>query len=369
MVRRENTRDFSRCVNMTEATEVAIIVVAYNGRSDLVDCLASVFDSPDPGVVKHVIVVDNASTDGSADVVRSRFPQATLIVSETNRGFAGGNNLGWQFVCAQLPRVQYAVLLNQDTLVETNWLPPAIDFLERHAAAGAVQSKLLLYPETTRINSLGNRSHYLGFGFVSHFGECDGGSPTVPVEIDFASGAAVTLRRTLIDEVGLFDESMFMYLEDMDLGWKLRQLGHTVYLVPGSVVFHKYAPTAPWRHYYYLERNRWILLLTYYRVATLLLLLPALLFMELGQWTFALRHRLLAQRARVYGYFLSWQAVCHVAHRRRVVQRRRRLGDRAFTRSFAGRIRFPGMDNKLLEWVANPVLNVWWQIVRRCIFW
>jgi GT2 family glycosyltransferase len=354
---------------MAEAIDVAVIVVAYNACGDLNACLTSVFRSPDPGIVKHVIVVDNASTDGSAELVRSRFPQATLLVCDTNRGFAGGNNAGWEFVRQRLPRVRYVVLLNQDALVAEDWLPPTIECLERHPQAAAVQSKLLLYPETSRINSLGNRSHYLGFGYVTRFGELDSPSPAGPVEIDFASGAAVVLRRSLLEDVGLFDDRLFMYLEDMDLCWKLRQLGYAVYLVPDSVVFHKYAPTAPVRNYYYLERNRWLLLLTYYRLATLVLLLPALAFMEAGQWVFALRHRLLAQRGRVYAYFLSGRALLHLARRRRTAQARRRLSDRAFARRFAGAIHLPGMDSKLLTWVANPILSLWWHVVRRVMFW
>ena len=348
--------------------DVAILIVSYNGRDYLDDCLRSIFASDDGPITKRVILVDNASQDGAVPFVRDCFPEVVLIEAESNLGFAAANNLAWRFVNEQCPGVEFVYLLNQDTIVENGWLRPIVDYMRSSTDVGCVQSKLMLHPATSTINTAGNRSHYLGFGFLQGFGEPDAAFST-PRSINYASGAAAMVRADLLKTLGLFEPEMFMYLEDADLSWKIRQFGYDVRLVPDSRVYHKYRFHNDYRFYYHLERNRWWLLLVYYRLATLILLLPALLFMEFGQCLFALWHHKFFDKLRANAYFMRPRNIAHIARLRRQSQQRRKLPDREFLSSFTGTIETTQLSGFLIRRVVNPIFGAYWAIVRRLISW
>jgi len=349
--------------------EVAILIVCHNSRRHIEDCLDSVLRSADGDIVRHLVVVDNASTDDSAPYVRTNFEQVDLLSSRTNLGFAGGNNLGWEFIRKTYPRTKYLALLNPDTIVRSGWAKAMVEHLDRDKGVGAVQARLMQYPRTDLFNSAGNRSHFLGFGFVTGCGQTAVDLGDEPHSIDFPSGAACMVRTDLVKQLGLFDDEMFLYLEDADLGWKLRQTGFDIVYVPSSVVYHKYDFPDARKFYYYLERNRWWLVLIYYKAPTLLLLAPALAGMELGQVCFAVSRRLIGQKLRSWRFFLRWKNLAKLRARRREVQARRRLGDRAFMGRFSGSIDSPDLNSPLLKYVANPLLGTYWRLVRRLIRW
>jgi GT2 family glycosyltransferase len=349
--------------------EVAVLIVGYNSRDDLAACLPTVLASDEGELSVGVVVVDNASSDGTAEFVAEEFPQVHLVRNEANRGFAGGNNAGWEAIGRLWPDVKYVALLNPDTEVESRWLSPLVAHLEANPRTACVQPKVMLHPETDRFNTVGNRSHYLGFGIVSGYRQRDCGQYDQPREITTASGAAMLMRAELPGEGGLFWEEMFMYAEDVELSWRWRQGGWRIDYCPGPRVLHKYTFSKNYRFYFYFERNRWLLLLSYYRLATLVLLAPALAMMEAGQVLFAAVNGALGQKLRSWGWFLRPANVRHVWRRRREVQRRRVIGDRAFMRDFVGRIDFAEVANPLLRYVANPLLGAYWWVARRLIFW
>lgn len=374
--------------------QVAVLVVAYNGRHDLIDCLSSVLAADRTGLTMHVVVVDNGSTDGSADAVRARFPEVQVIVSETNRGFAGGNNFGWQSIVGEWTRLHVLALLNQDTLVDRQWLLPLVACLRDNPQVGAVQPKILLEGDESkkatrqhiahasadslsqsardapqRINTAGNRSHFLGFGYMTGYGEVDQGQYDDEAAIDFASGAALALRADLIRKSGLFDDDYGLYLEDAELGWRLRLMGFESRRIPASVVWHKYTWHAPFTHYTSLELNRWRLLMTYYRRRTLLLLSPAILAMEVGQFIFAITHGLLRQRLTVWATLARPSFWASVRKRRASIQECRQVTDRDLTRSFSGSIEFGPLKSRLFRWIGNPLMAGYWRAARRLLRW
>jgi len=354
----------------TPRPQVVVVICCYNSRQYLPDCLSSLLASAQPDLYDlQVIAVDNASPDDSAAYIQSNFPQVHLLRLSQNLGFAGGNNAGWQYSLAHFPQAEYLVLLNHDTIVDRNWLAPLIEHLQQHPQVGCVQPKILLHPATDTINTAGNRTHYLGFGYMTGYGQKDDGRFDTPTEIDFPSGCAVMIRAGLLFQTGLFDDLMFAYLEDADLAWRMALQGKTSAYVPASRVYHKYEVKAPFKAYYLLERNRWWMLLTCYRWRTLLLLLPALLFMEAGQWFFAMRQGLLRERLRVYGFFLRPRHWKTLRIRRHHLQRTRLVSDRKLSERFTGVIHFEAIDHVLLRRVANPVLNAWWKFVRKLLHW
>jgi len=316
-----------------------------------------------------VIVVDNASTDGTAAFVAQRFPQVEQVQAPSNLGFAGGNNLGWDHVCKTGTKLDYVALLNPDTVVTSGWLVPLVETLQQHPNSGAVQSKLMLHPQMDRINSAGNRSHFLGFGFTSAFGQHDHGQYDQVRSIDFASGAAMMVRAELLEQVDLFDDEMFMYLEDAELAWKLRLIGYDTLFVPGSIVYHKHNVESTFAQFYYLERNRWLLLLTCYRWRTLLLVLPAALVMELGILFYAVSRGMFIQKLRAWMYFLRPRHLTTLLAKRRAIQSSRAISDREFLTRLSGAIRYAPLDRGLLHAVVNPLLASYWSLAKRLIRW
>jgi len=351
------------------APSVFVLIVCYNGRDHLADCLNSIVASDDRGIHPQILVVDNASTDGSAEFLRENFPQIELLQLKRNLGFAGGNNAGWRFILEHHPDVDYVTLLNQDTIVQSGWLAELAGYLKNRPAVAAAQARIMLWPQRELINTAGNHSHFLGFGFVSGYGQPTSERFEHVAEIDFPSGAAVMIRASALRRAGLFDDLFFQYLEDADLGWKLRQLGYRIAFVPSAVVWHKYAFQRGYPFYFHLERNRWFLLATYYKTPTLLLLAPALAAMEAGQFYFAWRNGRFLQKLKACLFFLRPENLARLLDRRRQAQRCRRIGDRAFVAPFSGRIDFSELRSDLLKYVGNPLLAGYWRIARSLIVW
>ncbi|MFQ5434808.1 MAG: glycosyltransferase family 2 protein [Anaerolineae bacterium] len=218
-----------------------IIIVSWNVKQLLADCLESVFTCP-PETPFRVVVVDNASTDGSAEMVRTRFPQVQLIESEENLGFAGGNNLALAQSEAEL-----ALLLNPDTAVRPGAIQALVDFLAQRPEAGAAGSRLLnpdgtlqhpsCHPAPTLARELWRLFHldrirpYGAYHMASW-------SLTEPRPVDVIQGASLLLRRSVLDRIGLLDESYFMYSEEVDLCLRIQRAGWELFWVPASQVVH-----------------------------------------------------------------------------------------------------------------------------------
>jgi GT2 family glycosyltransferase len=347
---------------------VAVIIAIHNNREDLEACLASWLpeagrgeDAGPAGLV--LVVVDDASTDGGGAFVRSRYPWATVLRSESNVGFAGANAMAWSWLVEHEPALEAVALLNADTEASPGWVGELVAVLASDGSVAAVQPTIVLHADPGRINTAGNVSHYLGFGMTTRGGEAVAALGRGCGEVGFASGCAVVLRAEAVRAVGLFDPVFFMHLEDADLGWRCWLSGWRVVHCPAVRVRHRYAAEAPTRWYYELERNRWLVLLAYWPGRALLLLSPMLLAMEAGQTVYAASIGRLGDRMRVWGWLASPRGVgVWRRRRRRWRAERRRFG--SMLDRMTGRIELPGGSPWLLRRVGNPVLSGYWAAVR-----
>ena len=258
----------------------SVIIVNYNGGDELWHCLASAVSSVPTG--SEVIVIDNASTDASAEAIERDFPHVRLIRSRTNLGFGGGNNLG-----AQSARGKFLVFLNPDTRVAEGWLAALLAPFEADPHVGLVTAKVLLAAQPDRINTCGNAVHLTGLTLCRGMG-FPKSAFEMAEEVDAVSGAAFAIRRDLFEALGGFDEDFFLYLEDTDLSWRARLAGWRCWYAPDSVVFHDYTLRISPGKVFYQERNRYLMLLKNLRWPTLAVLLPALLLAEAVTWSFVL---------------------------------------------------------------------------------
>ena len=277
----------------------SIAIVAHNHRPFLEACLDALDRAGlDPGTTR-IFLVDNASADGTPAFVREELlagmPTQTrgglpvvFVAGDRNLGFSGGNNLVFQRAIADGDEFVY--VLNPDTEVEPGFLSEAIAVARLDARIAVVQSLVLRHGEPGTVNSYGDALHFLGFGYSNGDGrqlsEPDVAALTAGVrELPYACGTAALVRVTPLSEIGLFQEELFVYCEDVELSWRARLAGYRVVLAPASRVQHKYDFHKSAAKFYWLERNRWLVLLWCYRAWTLLLLAPALLAMEGGVWT------------------------------------------------------------------------------------
>lgn len=217
-------------------SDLAIVIVNWNTRDMLRDCLTSL--GGEQSWSYHVIVVDNASTDGSAEMVTREFPQVHLISNKENAGFARANNQG-----IQAGQGRYVLLLNSDTIVPTGALEQLIRFMDEHSKAGACGPRLLRPDGSPQPYAFGGDptpGYLLARGLnqlLFHRYLHDWATDKVQ-EVDWVTGACLLVRREAIDQVGLLDESIFMYFEDNDWCLRIRKAGWKVYYNPQAEIVH-----------------------------------------------------------------------------------------------------------------------------------
>ncbi len=264
----------------SQMPRASVIIVSYNGRDRLRDCLASVRATV--SVDCETTVVDNASTDGSAEMVEVEFPGVRLIRVSINAGFGAGNNLG---VLAS--QGEYVVFINPDTIVEPGWLDALLAPLEANPHIGMATAKIVLADQPECLNTCGNTVHLTGLALCRGLG-APRDSFAQAGEVDAISGAAFAMRREVFTALGGFDADFFLYMEDTDLSWRARLAGWQIWYTPHSLIRHTYALRLSSRKVFYQERNRYLMLLKCLRWPTLLVLLPALLLAEAMTWGFVL---------------------------------------------------------------------------------
>ena len=300
-----------------------IIIVSYNKRDDIARCLESVKQTAHPSF--EVIVVDNASTDGSTNVVAG-FSDGITISSDVNLGFGGGCNLG-----ATRSRSEYLVFLNPDTVVDPGWLDALIKPLDARPEVGLVTAKILMLNDPKRINTCGNTVHLTGLTLCRGLG-VSSESFDREEEVDAVSGAAFAIRRDVFQTLRGFDETMFLYMEDTDLSLRARLAGWESMYAPESIVYHDYTLKMFPLKVFYQERNRYVMLLKSLKWPTLLVMLPALVAAEVITWGFVL----LYDRSNVRNKLRAFQWVMgnwpRIMESRKAAQATRRTRDRALLR-------------------------------------
>ncbi len=223
---------------MSKSPRVAVVILNWNGRNFLESFLPSVIASTYPGL--KIIVADNASTDQSVEFLQSNYPLVSLIQNDKNYGFAEGYNR----VIALLD-FEYFILLNSDVEVSSNWIEPVIDFMESDINIAVAQPKILSYSKRNNFEYAGAAGGYLdalGYPFcrgrIFDTVEEDLEQYDDSSEIFWASGAAFFIKRKYWLETGGFDPDFFAHMEEIDLCWRLKNLGYKIVFCPKSKVFH-----------------------------------------------------------------------------------------------------------------------------------
>jgi hypothetical protein len=208
---------------------VSIIIVNYNGKKFLSDCLNSIFHQT--YYPFDVIMVDNASHDGSVEYVHQNFPEVKMFTQSDNRGFAGGTNAG-----IRQAKGEFVLTLNNDTIIAPDFIDELVKPLVSDPSVGMCASKMI-FPDG-RINSTAICISRSGAAWDRGMGEPDYGQFDVAEEVFGPCAGAALYRRTMLDEIDLFDEDFFLYMEDVDLAFRARLSGWKCMYVPTARVYH-----------------------------------------------------------------------------------------------------------------------------------
>ena len=265
---------------------LSAIVVTYNSRRHISACLASLARStirPD-----EILVIDNNSADGTADFVRRTFPEATLLDFWDNRGFAEGNNRAFRIATGR-----FCFLLNPDATVAPDCLERLLEVVEKEPHIGVAVPKVLLAREPCIINSAGLNVNGIGYGWDRGFLEWDRGHYDAEEPVVAGSGCAMLLRASMMEEVGSFDSTYFLYYEDVDLCLRAWLAGFQVQYVPRAVVWHDMKVSG--RSLYYNEfldhSHRLRTMFKNLPARMLLAVAPRMVAFELKSVAQAVRHR------------------------------------------------------------------------------
>jgi hypothetical protein len=224
--------------------DVSIVIVNWNTRDILRDCLASIYEN-NIGLKFEVIVIDNASSDGSQGMIQEEFPQATVIANTTNRGFAAANNQGMA-----IAKGRYVLLLNSDTIVLDDAIDKVVAFADAHPQAGMVGCRVLnpdrslqrscfMFPSVLNMAlwisylfKIFARSRFFGRDRMTWW---DGDDVR---EVDVLTGCFMLVRHEAIEQIGPMDERFFMYFEETDWCYRFRQAGWKVMFMPNAEIVH-----------------------------------------------------------------------------------------------------------------------------------
>jgi len=267
---------------MSENSLVSVIVLNYNAGELLLNCIESIKKSAYKNL--EIIVVDNISTDKSQKICKEKYPDIKLIQNDENFGYCEGNNIG-----IREAKGDYIIILNPDTIVESSWIEELISAYNKFGD-GLYQPKFFSLDEKLVLQSTGNMLHIFGFGFARDKGKIDDKKMEAIEKINYASGTCLFTSKAVLDKVGLLDPFLFLYHDDLDLGWRAAQMGINSFYVPKSIIYHAESYALKWgaKKFYWLERNRKYCLLTHYSKETYAKMRLSLFLVDLCVWLFYL---------------------------------------------------------------------------------
>lgn len=316
---------------------MSIIVLNYNGKGFLEDCLSSIFKSNYSNF--EVILVDNSSTDDSLVSAEAKFAgdlRLKIIKNSKNLLFTGGNNRG-----INEAKGEYVIVLNNDTTVHPDWLNRIASVMQDETI-GAAQPKILLFDEPSRIDYMGGALDRYGYAEGIGRGQIDNGQfDNMSQELFYAGGTCMILRKKYLDEVGLFDGKFGAHWEDTDLSWRLRLRGYRIVAIPKAIVYHRGSKTmkkfarredVSW----HIRKNRISGLIKNYCVLNLIKTLPILVMIYLLIFIkeIVIDRNIKIALSSIFAIGWNIKELPYILRQRKIVQNKiRRLSDKEITKS------------------------------------
>ena len=244
---------------MRTCPKVTIIILNWNGKEDTIECLESLKHITYPNY--EMLLVDNGSTDGSVECFREKYPGIEIIETGENLGFAGGNNVGIRRAMDE--EADYVLLLNNDTVVDPEFLGELVKVAESNISIGIVGPKIYYYDYGGRKDVIwfagGKMLRRIGQPFHDGLHKIDKGQYGKLKNVDFITGCALLVKKEVIDKIGLLDVDYFAYFEDLDYNIKVSKAGYSIVYSPKAKIWHKGSSTSGFMsptYIYFHTRNR-----------------------------------------------------------------------------------------------------------------
>jgi len=361
---------------MTESSlpRVAIITVCWKSVAFLPALFEglAVLDYPRERLEFHL--VDNGPGDGSLDEakrqierLRERLPKVIIHEPGKNMGFAGGNNLVMRDAIER--GIEYVYLLNHDAALEPEAIREMVFAVASDPKIGSVQSLLVLADKPDEVNSAGNAIHYIGFGYCNGYHQKRSEVPDVVTDIAYASGAGVLYPTSVLKEVGLFDETIWLYHEDLDLGWRILLAGYRNVLAPRSVSHHRYEFSRSISKWYWMERNRDAVILKNYRLGTILLLSPQIILADVGLTLFAIKGGWWREKLRAQMWFFKPSTWEYLWDGRQEIAKIRKVSDREILKRFTPFVSYQEFESPFVTFVMNPLWSLAFVVLKALVIW
>lgn len=346
---------------------ISAVILNYNGGQNVLKCVQALYQQE--VLLDQVILVDNGSTDNSAQIVKERYPDIELILTNENLGIAKGRNVG-----LERAKTDLVLLLDDDIYVQTDTIKNLALSLRQNKAA-VVCPRILLYPQTDIVQCDGANPHFIGNLKLSNGWTAEASLTQISSQVGGCIGACMLFDRRIIQSLGNFNDEFFFYFEDLEFSLRVRAMGHIFVCEPNARVLHERGSGTPEIAFrgqgsypplraFYNIRHRWLTILLVYRLKTIILLVPVFLLFEIGTIIFVLKNGWINQWVRA---ILSLTRILNkVKPNREMIQKNRVVGDGALL--FGGDLEFaPGVINSSLQAkvisIYSKTSNSYWKFL------
>jgi len=336
---------------------ISVIIVGYNSRRDLKDCIDSVYKSTYKKF--RIIFVDNDSVDDSVNFVKTRYPEVEVITGK-NTGCSGGNNIGIKR--AMKLKSDYVFLLNPDATIEKDCLENLVAKSDRKTILQALILLNINGKNTRKINTTGDYLNFLGFCYCNDYRADQ--SIAREKDIVIASGAAVLIPTKILKKIGLLDENFFMYHEAVDLFYRAGLFGYKIKLIPSSRAYHKYSFSKNKSKMFYADRNRLLFLYKNFSAKYLLLILPMSIVNEVLLVLYSIISGWFVEKIKVYISALTLLKESSIQRRKNLPYIKKREGE--MKRFIGAEISFSEIKSPLFI-PYNLLLRTYWFLIKPLI--
>lgn len=338
--------------------QFSIIIVTYKSHKVISSCLSSIFKSALKNV--EIIIVDNSPDNKTKSIIQKKFnsPLLKIISTNSNLGYAAGNNLG-----VRHSKGKWILILNPDCQVKSDWLSHTKIAVKKYPH-NLIQP-LIIDPQTNKVSIAGKIRNYLGFDYIIG-SQTNISDWTQPSSIFSISGSAIIIPKHLFIKLNGFDTRFFMYYEDSDLAWRAKLMKINIILFPSIHIYHEYFFYTKDNEYlhqqkkwFLLERNRLLMILKNYSLKTLFILTPIIIISEIGLVIYSLKHRFFI--SKIKGYLSLILSLPQTLINRSIVNRSRLIPDRLTLGFMSATIEIKCLDSAFTKIIVNPILNLYYQ--------
>jgi GT2 family glycosyltransferase len=354
--------------------KIGIVYVPFNNNKHLPTVFTSWSNLKYPKENLHIYIATNINTENCIELInqlsekyKALLPEITLINDGKNDGFAGNHNK-----CIKLAiedGCDYVFLNNGDLYLHEDAIAEALAVAETDQQIATVQSVCLYWHDHEKINVAGGAIHIAGHGYAMQNGDHISQLPSEPREVSYTSFAAVLIRTSILQHIGLIEEGFFMYHDDLEFCLRARVAGHKNYLAPKSLAYHDYQFGRNPQKFAWMETNRYIVTFAYYKLPTLIFLMPILIGVEIMSWLFSIRGGWFKARVNMVISFTKLKNWRLIFAMRAKMHRLRKVSDRYLLKFVTGKILGQETNNFIVEKISNPLLEAYVRILRFIIIW